>query len=84
MTNTPLIIGTVGAGLLLLAFVLNLTRLLTEKSTVYLLMNLLGASLATWYAWATETWPFVALELVWGGAALVRLVTKSSHEKAPA
>ncbi|MBD3332326.1 hypothetical protein GF356_05715 [candidate division GN15 bacterium] len=84
MTDTPLLIGTVGAGLLLLGFVLNLTRLITERSLIYLLMNLIGASLATWYAWITETWPFVALELVWAMAALIRLGLKYGHKKAPA
>ncbi len=84
MTDNPLLIGTIGAGLLLLGFILNLARLITEKSLTYLLMNLIGASLATWYAWVTETWPFVALECVWAAAALTRLVLKTGHKKAPA
>ncbi len=69
-----MIIGSCGVGLLLLAFVLNMTRRLTENSPAYLLMNLLGAGMAAWYAFAGGVIPFVILEIVWGGAALVRLV----------
>jgi len=69
-----MIIGSCGVGLLLLAFVLNMTRRLTENSPAYLLMNLLGAGMAAWYAFAGGVIPLVILEIVWGGAALVRLV----------
>ncbi len=70
----PMIVGSCGVGLLLLAFVLNLTRRLTEDNPAYLFMNVLGAGMAAWYALAGGVIPFVVLEIVWGGAALVRLV----------
>lgn len=69
----PLIIGSVGVGILLLAFVLNLVQKLSERSVVYLLLNFFGSSLAAWYAWIGGIIPFVVLEVVWGGAALIRL-----------
>jgi hypothetical protein len=68
-------IGVIGVGLLLLAFVLNLTRKIEERSPLYLGMNATGAALAAWYAWAGGVLPFVVLELVWCGAALARLAT---------
>ncbi len=70
----PLIIGSTGVGILLLAFVLNLLQKLSERSPTYLIMNFFGSILAAWYAWAAGIVPFVVLEIVWGGAALTRLI----------
>lgn len=67
------IIGSVGVGLLLLAFVLNLRRTLTENSSVYLGMNIIGSGLAAIYAAMSGSIPFIILEAVWGGAAALRL-----------
>lgn len=69
-----LVIGSVGVALLLVGFVLNLLRWTTERSVLYLLLNVVGSLMAAWYAWAGNSVPFVILESVWGGAALVRLV----------
>lgn len=67
------IIGSVGVGVLLLAFVLNLLNKLSERSRVYLLMNLIGAAMSAWYALVGNLVPFVVLEGVWAAVALVRL-----------
>ncbi len=67
------IVGSVGVGLLLLAFVLNLLRKLSEQSPIYLLMNLIGAGMSAWYAVSGNMWPFVVLEGTWAAAALIRL-----------
>ena len=71
---SPIIIGSLGVALLLLAFVLNLMRRLAEDSVLYLLLNFVGALLAAWYAWQGRIIPFVVLEAVWAGSALVRLI----------
>ncbi len=76
----PVIIGSLGVGLLLLAFVLNLLKKVHESHPVYLIMNVTGAGLAAWYAWAGGVYPFVILESVWGAAALVRLISHSRAE----
>jgi len=68
-----LIVGSVGVSVLLIAFVLNLTRQLHENHPVYLLMNIIGSAFAAWYALAASIVPFVILEAVWGGAAIIRL-----------
>ena len=70
----PLIIGSCGVGLLLIAFVLNLVGKLSEEHPLYLLMNFVGAFMAAYYAFEGRVIPFVILELVWGITALVRLV----------
>lgn len=68
------LIGAIGVGLLLVAFVLNLIKRISESSPAYLIMNAAGAFLAAWYAYDGNVLPFVILELVWAVTALVRLV----------
>lgn len=78
---TGMIIGSVGVFILLLAFALNLMRVISERSAIYLLMNFIGAGMAAWYAYAGGTIPFVILETVWALTALMRFFT--TLKKAP-
>ncbi|MEW6411786.1 MAG: hypothetical protein AB1483_04840 [Candidatus Zixiibacteriota bacterium] len=71
---SAMLIGSIGVGLLLVAFGLNLLRKLSESSPVYLAMNGVGALMAAWYALDGGIIPFVILELVWATTALVRLL----------
>ncbi|MBD3257916.1 hypothetical protein GF377_05750 [candidate division GN15 bacterium] len=71
---SPVIIGSIGVGLILLGFILNLLRKVTERSQIYLLMNAVGSLLAAWYALVGDNIPFLVLELVWAIAAIWRLV----------
>lgn len=66
------VIGSIGVGILLIAFVLNLRPWVSRRS--YLAMNVLGAGLAGVYAWQVGSIPFVILEIVWAGVALCRLI----------
>lgn len=68
------VIGSVGVGLILLAFLLNLVGRVSERHPAYLLMNIIGAGMACWYAWVGDSIPFVILEGVWCAAALARMV----------
>lgn len=78
---SAILIGSAGVGLLLLAFVLNLLRVLSEKSRWYLGMNFVGAAMACWYAWDSQLIPFVVLEAVWGVTALARLFMVAENQK---
>ena len=80
---SPLWIGSIGVGVLLVAFVLNLLRILSEKSPTYLLLNLVGSFMAGWYAWTGGIIPFVILEGMWGLTALVRLVLATTKNPRP-
>jgi len=80
---SPLVIGSIGVGILLLAFVLNILKRLDENSPAYLAMNIAGAVLSGWYALTSDIIPFVVLETVWAGAALVRLVLVLSKKSSP-
>ena len=68
------LIGFTGVGLLLLAFVLNLAKLLKAESVPYLLLNLIGAGLACLSSWMIDFMPFVILEGTWAAATLVALL----------
>ena len=73
----PEAIGFVGVTLLLVAFFLNLFRLLKADSVPYLALNLVGASLACASSYLIDFLPFVLLEGTWAvvaGVALVRTV----------
>lgn len=66
-------IGSLGVGLLLLAFVLNLARRLDPAAAVYRALNFVGAALACWASVLIDYAPFVVLEGTWALAALVAL-----------
>jgi len=61
--------GTIGVSILLLAFVLNQRRMLSEHSRQFLAMNLVGAALCAYSAWLVQFMPFVVLECVWATVA---------------
>jgi len=71
---SSLIIGCFGVGILLVAFGLNLLKKVTERSPVYLIMNIIGSLMAAWYAFDSRIIPFVILELIWALTAFIRLI----------
>lgn len=68
------IIGTIGVSLILLAFMLNVFSVISSKSLLFLLLNLLGAGLACYASVLIRYTPFVILEGVWAVVSLVGLV----------
>jgi hypothetical protein len=58
-------VGTVGVSTLLIAFVLNQRRTISEHSRAFLAMNLIGALMCGYSAWLVRFMPFVVLETVW-------------------
>ena len=62
-------IGTIGVGMLLVAFVLNQRRAISEHSRPFLAMNLVGALMCGYSAWLVRFMPFVVLETVWAMVA---------------
>lgn len=75
MAHTSLIVGSIGVGILLLGFVLNVMNVVGERDPLYLLLNLAGSVLAAWYAFDESNVPFIVLELAWGGVAGGRLLS---------
>ncbi|WP_072372329.1 hypothetical protein [Hyphomicrobium sp. NDB2Meth4] len=77
------LVGSVGVGLLLLAFVLNIAGALKAESIPYLGLNLLGAGLACLSSWMIDFMPFVVLEGTWAAATLIALIKTIARQKAP-
>ncbi|MEM1177256.1 MAG: hypothetical protein AAGM22_02830 [Acidobacteriota bacterium] len=75
-------VGSVGVALLLLAFALNLAKVLPASSRTYAALNAVGAGLACWASWLIGFMPFVVLEGTWCAAALVALATASGGDGA--
>jgi hypothetical protein len=70
------LIGSLGVALLLLAFFLNLVRVLKTESYPYTALNLAGASLAGYASYLIGFVPFVILEGTWAVVAAVALVRR--------
>ena len=68
------LVGSLGVALLLLAFFLNLIRVLSTQSYPYTALNFAGASLAGYASYLIGFVPFVVLEGTWGVVAAVALV----------
>lgn len=81
--DTTLVIGVLGAGLLLVAFVLNQFRMLDRESLTYDALNFVGGALLVWYAILLQSIPFLVLEGVWAIVSLrdvlLRLARKGEN-----
>lgn len=58
-------LGTAGVSLLLLAFLLILSKKIQVESVSYTLLNMVGAALCGVSAYLISFYPFVVLEGVW-------------------
>lgn len=59
------IIGTVGVGLILLAYFSNIFSIIQKEGKLFFLLNITGAALACYASWLIHYWPFVILEATW-------------------
>ena len=59
------LIGTIGVGLVLLAYFLHTARLLPADGKGYYVLNIIGAALACYASLLINYWPFVILEGTW-------------------
>jgi len=64
-------IGFVGVSILLLAFLLNLLKRISQDSQAYIALNFFGAGLACVASILIEYFPFIILEGVWTLVSLV-------------
>ena len=78
----PTVVGSAGVSLLLLAFFLNLFRFLDAEKYPYLVMNLVGGSLACYSSHLIGFMPFVVLEGTWAAVAGVALVKRARENLA--
>lgn len=72
MTTTDWI-GFSGVFLILLGYVLNVLGVLTTKNIYFILLNLIGVTLACYASYLLEFVPFVILEGIWAFISLIAL-----------
>ena len=69
-----LLFGIMGMVFILAAFVLDeFSHRFTSELVVGNLLNILGSGLLVYYAFTLRSWPFLILNAVWCGAAVVKL-----------
>jgi hypothetical protein len=71
------IIGTIGVGLILLAYFCNTFNWISGKSKTFFLLNIVGAGLACYASYLIDYWPFVVLEGVWFLVSVLGLLKTS-------
>jgi hypothetical protein len=76
MTHNAATIGSVGVTLLLVAFFLNLMKALRTDGWLYLLMNLVGATMSCYSSYLIRFPPFVVLEGTWAAVAAIGIARK--------
>jgi hypothetical protein len=59
------IIGTIGVGLILIAYFLNIFSFIEKDGKLYFLMNIFGASLACYASLLINYKPFIIIEGTW-------------------
>ena len=67
-------LGSYGVSILLIAFVLNLLKIIRTDSLIYGLLNFAGAAIACYASYLIPYFPFVILEGLWTILSLVSVV----------
>jgi hypothetical protein len=70
----PTIVGSIGVGLLLLAFLLNLIKRVSRDPRTYTTLNVVGAGLACYSSYLISFIPFIILEGVWFVVSAIALI----------
>jgi hypothetical protein len=70
-------IGSIGVGLILLAYFASTFNFISSKSRLFFLLNTIGAGLACYASYLINYLPFVILEGTWMLVSLVGLIKQS-------
>lgn len=77
------IFGSLGVGLLLVAFLLNLFKFVSQDNRAYIILNILGAGIACTASVMIWFIPFIVLELIWMGVGVAGLIKTFRKMDAP-
>lgn len=66
--------GTVGVGLILMAYFCNIFGWINGRSKLFFLLNIVGAGLACYASILINYWPFVILEGIWVLVSVIGLI----------
>jgi len=73
-------IGTIGVGLILIAYFCSTFKIISSDSRIFFLLNVIGAGLACYASYLINYWPFVILEGTWTLVSLIGLLrTLKNH-----
>ncbi|MFN3967292.1 CBU_0592 family membrane protein [Flavobacterium sp.] len=72
--NTNDLIGTIGVGLILLAYFLNIFSWIKKEGILFYIMNIVGASIACFASVLISFWPFIILEGTWAIVSVIGLM----------
>jgi hypothetical protein len=72
--ESSLLLGILGTGLILIAFVLEEMKKLTPKDRAYQAINAIGSAFLIYYAILLGSWPFIILNFVWCAFSVWRWV----------
>jgi hypothetical protein len=70
-------IASLGVGVLLIAFFLNIFGYLDNKNKVYALLNAVGGLISCYASWMVGFYPFVVLNIIWSFTAILSLFKKN-------
>jgi len=82
--NQATVIGFIGVAFLLLAFLLNLFKLMRSDGHPYMGLNLVGAALACYSSYLISFMPFVVLEGAWALVAFAAIARSLFSDAKPA
>jgi hypothetical protein len=68
------IIGSIGVGLILLAYCGNTFALIESEGKLFFALNVIGAGLACYASLLINYWPFVILEGIWTLVSIIGLI----------
>jgi hypothetical protein len=68
------ITGTIGVGLILLAYFCSIFGWISSRSKLFFLLNITGAGLACYASVLIDYWPFVILEGMWFLVSFIGLI----------
>lgn len=72
--NSNDLIGTIGVGIILLAYFLNMFSYIPNNGKLFYLLNIIGASIACFASYLIKYIPFIILEGTWALVSVVGLV----------
>ena len=69
-------IGTIGVGLVLLAYFLNTVKMVPENGKFFFILNVVGGALSCYAAVLINFIPFVILEAIWTVVSVWGLISR--------
>jgi hypothetical protein len=67
-------IGTLGVGIILLAYFFNTTKMVSENGKLFFLLNVVGGALSCYAAVLINFIPFMVLEAIWTVVSVYGLI----------